>query len=66
MHNAGGKDDAYYKENSFLEQCFARPSIDIIGWYLQIIFKLTSADISLKYRDSPDSTVFGKILNRVN
>ena len=34
------------KVHSFLKQCFARSSIDIIWWYLQLIFKLTSADIS--------------------
>ena len=39
MHNADGKD---YKVNSLLKDCFARPSIDTIGWCLQMIFKLTS------------------------
>ena len=34
------------KERSFLKQCFTRSSIDTIWWHLQLIFKLTLADIS--------------------
>ena len=37
------------KVHHFLKECFAWSSLKTIWWYLQLIFNLTSADISCKH-----------------